>query len=101
MICYVIINTLKSPMYICSLDAEKCFDSLWHDSLFYKLQAYSPDVLWRFLYKWYCNLTAVIKWNGQVHTNSYLMFLEVPGKVVCCLHTYLICSYPTYMNWIV
>ena len=59
----------KSPMYICSLDAEKCFDSLWHDGLFYKLQAYFPDVLWRFLYKWYCNLTAVIKWNGQVHTN--------------------------------
>jgi hypothetical protein len=62
----------KSPMFICSLDAEKCFDSLWHDGLFYKLQYFFLGVLWRFLYKWYCNLTAVIKWNGRVHNN--LMF---------------------------
>ena len=25
-----------SPAYICSLDAEKCFDKIWHDGLFYK-----------------------------------------------------------------
>ena len=30
-------NARGSPMFICSLGAEKCFVSIWHDGLFYKL----------------------------------------------------------------
>jgi hypothetical protein len=57
----------RSPLYTCSLDAEKCFDSLWHDGLFFKLKQHIPTALWRFLYTWYCNLTAIVKWNGKVY----------------------------------
>jgi len=33
-----------SYMFICSLDTEKCFDSIRHDGLFYKLYNVLPDV---------------------------------------------------------
>ena len=26
-----------SPMYLCSLNGDKCFDTIWHDALLYKL----------------------------------------------------------------
>ena len=54
-------------MFICSLDAEKCFDSIWQDGLFYKLRNIFDTVLWRFLYNWYSSLEAVIKWDGHIH----------------------------------
>ena len=61
----------KSNMYICTLDAEKCFDSIWHEGLFYKIYGKIPEVEWRFLYKWYKSSDVVIKWNGQIHQSSY------------------------------
>ena len=36
----------SSPVYICTLDAEKCFDSVWHDRLLYKLQSVLPVNHW-------------------------------------------------------
>ena len=54
-----------SPLYICSLDAEKCFDRIWHDGLFYKLLEYLPLSYWRFLLTWYRNLNAVIRWKNR------------------------------------
>jgi len=57
----------NSNMYVCSLDAEKCFDSIWHAGLFYKLLNVFPVILWRFLYNWYSRLEAVIKWDGIIH----------------------------------
>ena len=60
-----------SNMYMCSLDAEKCFDSIWHCGLFYKLMDVLPVVVWRFLFKWYKSLDVVIKWNGDINYNSY------------------------------
>ena len=30
-------NNIDTPDYICSLEAEKCFDSIWHDGLFHKV----------------------------------------------------------------
>ena len=56
-------------MSICFLDAEKCFDSIWHDGLFYKLIDIFDTVLWRFLYNWYSSLEAVIQ-VGRPYTPS-------------------------------
>ncbi len=69
LMCYS--KSTKSNMFLCSLDAEKCFDSIWHDSLFYKLYNVLPSIHWRFLRKWYTVLDVVIKWNGTIQYNSY------------------------------
>ena len=39
--CY---SASNSPVYICSLDADKCFDSIWHHGLFFKLKDKICDV---------------------------------------------------------
>ena len=57
-------KSARSPLYICSLDAEKCFDSIWHDGLFYKLINILPLSHWLFLYQWYQSMSAIVKWNG-------------------------------------
>jgi len=56
----------KSPLFSCSLDAEKCFDSLWHSALFFKLMHKIPDQHWLTLHFWYSRLKAMVKWNGAV-----------------------------------
>jgi hypothetical protein len=53
-----------SPMFMCSLDAEKCFDKIWHDGLFFKLMNILPPAHWAFLYKLYKNLNTEVRWNG-------------------------------------
>ena len=58
-------------MFKCNLDVEKCFDSIWHDGLFYKLYNVLPDAHWRFLRKWYSNLDVVIKWDGYIDYSTY------------------------------
>ena len=59
-------NERGSPVYISSLDAEKCFDTIWHDGLFYKLWGLLPSDHWYFLYKWYKSTFAVVSWNGTI-----------------------------------
>ena len=54
-----------SPLFLSSLDAEKCFDMVCHVSLFVKLKDVLPMYQWLFLYRWYSNLNAMVKWNGQ------------------------------------
>ena len=54
-----------SPVYLCSLDAEKCFDTIWHDGLFYKLMGTLPRSHWLFLYQWYKCMTCIVKWKGS------------------------------------
>ena len=56
-------NSNGSPVFSCSLDAEKCFDRIWHSGLFYKLQNRIVLSLWLTLFEWYTNLRAVVKWN--------------------------------------
>jgi len=55
----------NSPLFACSLDAEKCFDSIWHKALFYKLADKIPDPHWVLLYRWYTGLKATVKWNNM------------------------------------
>ena len=59
---------MESNLLICSLDAEKCFDSIWHDGLFYQLHVKKlfDGAVWRALYNWYSNLKVVIKWNNDI-----------------------------------
>ncbi|CAL4109800.1 unnamed protein product, partial [Meganyctiphanes norvegica] len=59
-------NNSDTPIYICSLDAQKCFDSIWHDGLFYKLAGKIPDLHWVFLYKWYISSKAHARWAGEL-----------------------------------
>ena len=58
-------NNNGSSIYVCSLDAHKCFDSIWHDGLFYKLIGKIPDQHWIFLYKWYRSSKAKVRWAGE------------------------------------
>ena len=55
-----------SSLYVCSLDAEKCFDSIWHPGLLYKLMHVIPDVEWLFLYHWYLQSFAQVRWEKNL-----------------------------------
>ena len=55
----------RSPLFCCSLDAEKCFDSIWHAGLMYKLCTVLPSHHWMLLYRWYKSTTATVRWNGS------------------------------------
>ena len=57
-------NNSGSPVYICSLDAEKCFDSIWHDGLLYKLSTKMNLIHWRFLCNWYNCLLGLVRINN-------------------------------------
>ena len=49
---------------VATLDADKCFDSICHVSLFLKRIDVLPTYQWLLLYNWYRKLNAVVKWNG-------------------------------------
>ena len=55
-----------TPLHICSLDAEKCFDKIWHPGLFYKLLGKLPIEHWMFLHRWYSQMKAAVRWKGAV-----------------------------------
>ena len=58
-------NHKGSPLYVCSLDAEKCFDSIWHDALFYKLYNKMKLSHWLLLKCWYSGLQALVRFNDK------------------------------------
>ena len=60
------LNDAGSPMYICTLDAERCFDCIWHDGLFYKLQHILPAHHWFYLLKWYRSSYATVRWSSSI-----------------------------------
>ena len=50
----------NSPVFVAALDAETCFDSICHVSLFLKLIHVLPVHEWLLLYNWYNKLNAVV-----------------------------------------
>ena len=63
--CATFYNEKNTPLFLCSLDAERCFDSIWHDGLLFKLWPILPYHHWLFLLRWYKSLNATIRWNGE------------------------------------
>ena len=55
----------NSTLFLATLDAKKCFDSICHVSLFLKLIDVLPAYQWILLYNWYKRLEAVVKWEGS------------------------------------
>ena len=62
----------NAPLFTCSLDAEKCFDSIWHKALLYKLRGKISNNHWLILYRWYGSLKATVKLN-----NNYSKYFTV------------------------
>jgi len=58
-----------TPVFICTLDAEKCFDKIWHSGLFYKLYDVLPLNHWLLLYRWYGSSAAKIRWQGKLSSS--------------------------------
>ena len=61
-----------SALYVCSLDAEKCFDSIWHPGLHYKLMHVIPDAHWLFLHNWYTKSYAQVKWENKLSKQLHI-----------------------------
>lgn len=61
MLCYL--KEKKSPLFVCTLDAEKCFDSIWQNGLFYKLLDILPGAQWRCLYLRYSQYYKWLQWS--------------------------------------
>lgn len=81
----------KSPLFTCSLDAEKCFDSLWHHALFFKLINKLPDHHWLTLYSWYSRMKAMVRWNGYVSYTFNVTRGTRQGSILSpCIFNYFI-----------
>ena len=63
--CVAYFNEGDFPVYMCTLDAVKCFDNIWHEGLFYKLWNRMDIVHWRLLYNWYKSMRATVLLNGE------------------------------------
>ena len=60
----------RNTPFVVALDAEKCFDSICHISLFFKLINVLLASHWLVLYNWYSKLSAVVRWK-RVCSNSF------------------------------
>ena len=63
--CVAYFNEGDSPVYMCTLDAVKCFDNIWHEGLVNKLWNHMDIMHWRLLYNWYQSMRATVLLNGE------------------------------------
>ena len=54
----------KLPVFVANLDARKCFDSIWHDGLFFRLLVLLGTRSWCLLRAWYFCLSAQVCYGG-------------------------------------
>ncbi len=55
----------KEKCYIASLDAQKAFDTVWHNGLLVKLSDYGINGdLWLLILYWYRHLSSRVRWKG-------------------------------------
>ena len=57
---------------MCTLDAVKCFDNIWHEGSFYKLVSRMSIKYWCLLLNWYKSMKATIGRN-----NEFSQFLNI------------------------
>jgi len=50
-----------SPVYTCSLDADRAFDAVPHAILFQKAKYVIPDHCWVIMMKWYSSMCVQVK----------------------------------------
>ena len=62
-----------SPTFICRLDAESCFDTIWQDGLFYKLIDILQQFHWLYLYRLYNRMQYIVRWEGS-HSQPFGKF---------------------------
>ena len=65
-------NRGGASVYVASLDAEKAFDSLWRDGLFYKLIGIVSDYAWRTLVNYYSQSRACVRLDGQLSDTFHI-----------------------------
>ena len=51
---------------------KKCFDSIWHEGLFFKLIMALPRSHWAFLYQLYKSMRCVVRW-GNTYSKSFMV----------------------------
>ena len=76
----------NSALYVCSLDAEKCFDSIWHCGLFYKLINIISDAQWLFLYNWYAKSYAQVRWDSTLSEQFHITKGMKQGSLISLVH---------------
>ena len=82
-----------SPLYICSLDAEKCFDSIWRDALLYKHWEKLPLHHWLLMYRWSLGQVPIdniinIEILGMILSSDAKCINQVDSRILKCRKSY-------------
>jgi hypothetical protein len=60
-------DSMGSPLYICTLDAKKAFDTVCHSSLLRKLYLEGVELgTWSLIKESYRNMTTKVKWKDEI-----------------------------------
>ena len=86
-----------SPLYSCSLDSEKYFDSIWHKALFQKLTNTISHAHWLILYRRCNDLMGCVNWNG-IFCSMFDVGKDERDTVVFYRQSYLIILFMVYCD---